>query len=81
MKRPYLTFAASHAMASAADGTMPGVSLDDYARHALERHRVFSDSIVSGAIGHLYRAGLSPERPETMSKGQWTELHWEEMSP
>lgn len=80
MKRPYLTFTASHEMASAPDGTMPGVSLDDYARHALERHAVFSDSIVSGAIGHLYRAGLEPQRPETMPKGKWADMHWEDLT-
>lgn len=81
MKRPYLTFTASHAMASADDGTMPGVTQDDYARHALERHVVFSDSIVSGAIGYLYRAGLSPERPASMSKGKWADMHWEDLDP
>ena len=81
MKRPYLTFAASHAMASAADGTMPGVSLDDYARHALERHRVFSDRIVAGAIGHIYRAGQTPARPADLSHGQWADLPMEAFDP
>lgn len=81
MKRPYLTFADSHAMASAADGTMPGVSADDYARHALERHAVFSDTIVSGAIGHLYRIGLKPTQPADMPRGRWLNLHFEEMDP
>jgi hypothetical protein len=77
MKRPYLTLETSHAMASAEDGTMPGVSLDDYARHALERHDVFSNSIVTDAVRHLANAGRPPERPETMSKGRWTEMLWE----
>ena len=74
MKRPYLTFDASHAMASAADGTMPGVSAEDYARHALERATLYSDSILVGAIQRLQQAGHELDRPDGMSKGQWNEL-------
>jgi hypothetical protein len=81
MKRQRMNFTESHAMASGVDGTQPGVAADDYAQHVLERSGHFSETIVEGAVAHLYRAGLSPERPETMSKGQWADMHWEEMNP
>jgi hypothetical protein len=74
MKRPYLTFDDSHAMASAVDGTMPGVSADDYARHTRARAALFSDSILVGAIRLLQQAGHEFDKPEGVSKGQWNDL-------
>lgn len=76
-KRPPLTFAASHAMAAAPGGTMPGVTLDDYARHALDRWRHFGKAIVAGAVAHLYRAGITPEQPQGMPRGRWLDMHME----
>ncbi len=74
MKRPYLTFDASLAMASAADGTIPGVSADDYARHTLERATLFSATILIGAIQRLQQAGHELDRPAGLSKGRWNEM-------
>lgn len=74
MKRERLTFTASHAMASAVDGTQPGVTLDDYAQRVLDRSGLFSDTIVEGAVAHTHRAGQSLIKPEGMINGRWQEL-------
>lgn len=72
-----MTFVASHALASAPGGTMPGVTLDDYARHSLDRWQHFSEAIVAGAVGHLYRAGITPKQPQGMPRGRWLDMHLE----
>jgi len=74
MKRPRMTFAASHAMASASGGSQPGVTVDDYARHVLARWMHFGEAIVAGAVAHLYRSGHAPERPEGMPVWQWLNM-------
>jgi len=77
MKRPRMTFAASHAMASASGGSQPGVTVDDYARHVLARWMHFGEAIVAGAVAHLYRAGITPEQPQGMPRGRWLDMHME----
>ena len=77
MKRPRMTFAASHAMASASGGSQPGVTVDDYARHVLARWMHFGEAIVAGAVAHMYRAGITPEQPQGMPRGRWLDMHVE----
>ena len=77
MKRPRMTFAASHAMASASGGSQPGVTVDDYARHVLARWMHFGEAIVAGAVAHMYRAGITPEQPQGMPRGRWLDMHME----
>lgn len=69
-----MTFSASHSMASAPRGSQPGVSAEDYARHVLERHRVFAETIADGAVAHLHAAGCELVRPESWPKFRWQSL-------
>lgn len=75
MKRQRMTFATSHAMASAPGGSQPGVTVDDYARHVLARWMHFGEDIVAGAVAHLSRAGHAPERPAGMPRGRWLDMY------
>lgn len=77
MKRTPMTFTASHEMASADDGTMPGVSANDYAAHVLARTEVFAETIVEGAIVHLDGAGVAPIKPESWGERRWQALLFE----
>ena len=63
--------------AAAPGGTKPGVTLDDYARHAIDRWQHFGEAIVAGAVAHLYRAGITPEQPQGMPRGRWLDMHME----
>lgn len=71
MKRPRMTFGTSYAMASSRNGSQPGVTVDDYARHVLARWLHFGEDIVAGAVAHMHRAGVTPERPAGMPRGRW----------
>lgn len=75
MKRSRMTFAASHAMASAPGGSQPGVTVDDYARHVLALWTRFGEDIVAGAVAHMWRAGMNPERPDGMSIMRWIDVN------